>query len=86
MHTDIHALSDFEPTIPKFERAKTDHALDRAATVIGLNNFRTAFSNVTLKLLVEYIFTYIRVNLVNFTHGFQLRAFSKSGVFELRLI
>jgi hypothetical protein len=29
----------FEPTIPAFERAKTVHALDRAATVIGgLNN------------------------------------------------
>jgi hypothetical protein len=26
-----------EPTIPAFERAKTVHALDRAATVIGLN-------------------------------------------------
>jgi hypothetical protein len=26
----------FEPTIPVFERAKTVHALDRAATVIGL--------------------------------------------------
>jgi hypothetical protein len=25
----------FEPTIPVFERAKKDHALDRAATVIG---------------------------------------------------
>jgi hypothetical protein len=25
----------FDPTIPVFERAKTDHALDRAATVIG---------------------------------------------------
>jgi hypothetical protein len=25
----------FEPTIPGFERAKTCHALDRAATVIG---------------------------------------------------
>jgi hypothetical protein len=25
----------FEPTIPVFERAKTIHALDRAATVIG---------------------------------------------------
>jgi hypothetical protein len=25
----------FEPTIPVFERAKTVHALDRAATVIG---------------------------------------------------
>jgi hypothetical protein len=25
---------EFEPTIPMFERAKTGHALDRAATVI----------------------------------------------------
>jgi hypothetical protein len=25
----------FEPTIPGFERVKTVHALDRAATVIG---------------------------------------------------
>jgi hypothetical protein len=25
----------FEPTIPVFERAKTNHALDHAATVIG---------------------------------------------------
>jgi hypothetical protein len=25
----------FEPTIPVFEQAKTFHALDRAATVIG---------------------------------------------------
>jgi hypothetical protein len=27
----------FETTIPAFERAKTVHALDRAATVIGIN-------------------------------------------------
>jgi hypothetical protein len=26
----------FEPTIPEFERAKSVHALDRAATVIGI--------------------------------------------------
>jgi hypothetical protein len=25
----------FEPTIPAFERAKTVHALDRTATVLG---------------------------------------------------
>jgi hypothetical protein len=29
-------LVGFETTIPAFERAKTVHALDRAATVIGL--------------------------------------------------
>jgi hypothetical protein len=28
-------LVGFEPTVPVFERAKTVHALDRAATVIG---------------------------------------------------
>jgi hypothetical protein len=28
----------FEPAIPVFERAKKIHALDRAATVIGLVN------------------------------------------------
>jgi hypothetical protein len=28
----------FEPTIPVFERAKTVHALDRAAAVIGVLN------------------------------------------------
>jgi hypothetical protein len=27
---------EFEPTIPAFERTKTVHTLDRAATVIGL--------------------------------------------------
>jgi hypothetical protein len=29
-------LVGFEPTIPAFERAKTVHALDRAATVIDI--------------------------------------------------
>jgi hypothetical protein len=28
--------AEFEPTIPVFERAKTFRALDRAATVIGV--------------------------------------------------
>jgi hypothetical protein len=28
-----------EPTIPVFERAKTVHALDRAATVIGFEKW-----------------------------------------------
>jgi hypothetical protein len=29
-------LVAFEPTIPVFERTKTVHAFDRAATVIGM--------------------------------------------------
>jgi hypothetical protein len=38
----------FEPTIPVFARAKTIHATDRAAAVIG--NYR--YSLIKLKLLV----------------------------------
>jgi hypothetical protein len=34
--TDIHAWGGFEPGNPAFERARTVHALVRAATVIGL--------------------------------------------------
>jgi hypothetical protein len=34
-HTSM-PLVGFEPTIPVFERAKTVHVLDRAATVIGI--------------------------------------------------
>jgi hypothetical protein len=29
----------FEPTIPVFEKAKTVHALDRAAAVIGIHRY-----------------------------------------------
>jgi hypothetical protein len=35
MHTDIHTLSCIRTHDPVFERAKTVHALDRAAIVIG---------------------------------------------------
>jgi hypothetical protein len=43
----------FEPTIPVFERAQTVHALDRAATVIGLTYTRILFSAGTLAILTE---------------------------------
>jgi hypothetical protein len=33
----------FEPTIPAFERAKTVHALDCAATVIGAERSQTKY-------------------------------------------
>jgi heme oxygenase len=39
----------FEPTIPVFERAKTVHALDRAATVIG-----SYYCHSGLNLVAEY--------------------------------
>jgi hypothetical protein len=37
----------FESTIPVFKRAKTVHALDRAATVIGFFRFSLEISEVT---------------------------------------
>jgi hypothetical protein len=37
----------FEPATPVFERAETVHALDRAATVIGIiTNWRDFISNI----------------------------------------
>jgi hypothetical protein len=43
------ALAGFEPTIPVFKRAKTFHALDRAATVTGSFNIYLSFSLVRAK-------------------------------------
>jgi hypothetical protein len=40
----------FEPTIPAFERAKTVHALDRAATVIGYSLYD--YKQITIKELI----------------------------------
>jgi hypothetical protein len=37
-HTDTYSWLEFESTIPVFERAKTVHILDRAATVINLRS------------------------------------------------
>jgi formate-dependent phosphoribosylglycinamide formyltransferase (GAR transformylase) len=39
----------FEPTTPAFERAKTVHALDRAATVIGTPNIITVIKSTGMK-------------------------------------
>jgi hypothetical protein len=36
-------LVEFEPTISAFERVKIDHALDRAATVIGYRDISTFY-------------------------------------------
>jgi hypothetical protein len=36
-------LAGFEPTIPVFKRAKTFHALDRAATVTGVVYYGVRF-------------------------------------------
>jgi hypothetical protein len=42
----------FEPTIPVFERAKTVHALDRAAAVIGCSiNYMIKFSYIVLSVI-----------------------------------
>jgi hypothetical protein len=46
-------LVGFEPTIPVSERAKTSHALDRAAIVIGY------------MYIMRYIFIYKATHLLN---------------------
>jgi hypothetical protein len=43
-------LVGFEPTIKAFERAKTVHALDRAATTIGGKQFHSTKIPVMKKL------------------------------------
>jgi hypothetical protein len=43
----------FEPTIPAFERAKTVHALDRAATVIGRHITHALTNSVLIKFLSQ---------------------------------
>jgi hypothetical protein len=43
----------FEPTIPAFERAKTCHALDRAATVIGRHIIHTFTNFVSITFLSQ---------------------------------
>jgi hypothetical protein len=45
----------FEPTIPVFERAKTVHALDGAATVIGSLHVRSSyvFHLILLELITQ---------------------------------
>jgi hypothetical protein len=45
----------FEPTIPAFERTKTVHVLDRAATVIGLPAFTSR--NNFLILIVHNLYS-----------------------------
>jgi hypothetical protein len=47
--TSIHRVS-IEPTIPVFERAKTVHALDCAATVIGEQNKLIVTKLTTLQI------------------------------------
>jgi hypothetical protein len=57
----------FEPTIPVFERAKTVHPLDRAATVIGgslhLVNVNFQFHFISL-ICMSKIFTKLHDNCI----------------------
>jgi hypothetical protein len=41
----------FEATIPVFERAKTVHTLDRAATVIGIEHVQTSYKNKEMYII-----------------------------------
>jgi hypothetical protein len=54
----------FEPMIPAFERAKTVHALDRAATVIGFSSIYVALLYSYRKLHVSLIHTDVAIRLM----------------------
>jgi hypothetical protein len=62
----------FEPTIPAFERAKTVHVLDRAATVIGEAyiciciveiQYSTVFRDVTASVKSGILMLTFRMNV-----------------------
>jgi hypothetical protein len=48
----------FEPTIPASERAKTVHALDRSATVIGLKDITIIINIITIFIIILIIIIY----------------------------
>jgi hypothetical protein len=47
----------FEPTIPVIERAKTFHVLDRAATVIGMLEFKLVNLQTAALVISQYFHT-----------------------------
>jgi hypothetical protein len=52
----------FEPTIPAFERVKTVHSLDRAATVIGkIISYNLNFSHRYYTLHFYNIKNYLKI-------------------------
>jgi hypothetical protein len=59
----------FEPTIPVFERAKTVHVLDRAATVIGkclYYNFKVLYAvRSTVRNHCLYLFYKVAFKIYN---------------------
>jgi hypothetical protein len=57
----------FEPTTPAFERAKTFHSLDRAATVIGLDKLgglkiitKNQRNSILKLILCSFVFYYCK--------------------------
>jgi hypothetical protein len=49
-------LVGFEPTIPMFERAKTVHALDRAATIKVLHTSKFCSAWTQVDQVLRYVF------------------------------
>jgi hypothetical protein len=54
----------YEPTIPVFERAKTVHALDRAATVIGVVNHLEDVNVVIYLISFKYLCNLVEILLI----------------------
>jgi hypothetical protein len=53
----------FEPTTPVFSRARTVHALDRAATVIGIYNIVTCQTVVGQRAEARWLLRSVAVNI-----------------------
>jgi hypothetical protein len=60
----------FEPTIPVFERAKTVHALDHAATIIGLQRNTRPYipegSTLHATIYLLCVLSNVRVNILHY--------------------
>jgi hypothetical protein len=52
----------FDSTVPVFEQAKTVHAFDLAATVIGIMNTRNTVNNTSRIELSIFIFILLNYN------------------------
>jgi hypothetical protein len=70
-------LAGFEPTIPVFKRAKTFHALHRAATVTGPSNSLPTINYSTLQC--DLLLASLNKLQINIKHA----QFSTLGVYVL---
>jgi hypothetical protein len=82
----------FESMIPAFERAKTVHALDRLATVIGIMdkstilNISAIISHVKIKNALLKVFIFYRRAMEMITQAFRFRNIKKLELTDVSTI